>query len=146
MSRLKKHLIKDDGKITLAQKIAERIANSIGVKFLIIQTLAIIAWMLWNSLPWFPHFDPYPFILMNLTLSLQAAYTGPVLLIANKRNERLAQKIADDTHQKAYLTYVMIKEAHDTHLEDLAEEHSKQLDKIHEVLGKRANEMKVDKQ
>lgn len=73
---------------TLGQRAAERLARIIGSwRFLIVQSCLLATWIVLNVVeltihPW----DPYPFILLNLMLSFQAAYTGPVLLIAANRS------------------------------------------------------------
>lgn len=56
-------------------------------RFLIIQSALLAAWIIFNTYALFlEHWDPAPFILLNLMLSFQAAYTGPVLLIAANRS------------------------------------------------------------
>lgn len=72
---------------TLGERIADRMSAGIGSWwFLGIQSVFIVAWVTLNVLiltrkP----FDPYPFFLLNFGFTLQAAYTGPVLLLAGKR-------------------------------------------------------------
>jgi uncharacterized membrane protein len=50
--------------------------------FLVIQTLVVGAWIVINVIAWVKHFDPYPFILLNLLFSTQAAYAAPLILMA----------------------------------------------------------------
>ena len=72
---------------SLGERLADRIAAGIGSwRFLIIQSFIVAGWVALNLLAllrW--HWDPYPFILLNLAFSTQAAYTGPVLLLAGNR-------------------------------------------------------------
>jgi uncharacterized membrane protein len=71
---------------TTGEKLADKIAAGIGSwTFLIIQTCAVIAWLTLNIIGFMRHWDPFPFILLNLLFSVQAAYTGPVLLLAGNR-------------------------------------------------------------
>ena len=73
---------------TLGERLADRIASFIGSwRFLILQTLLVATWVTINSLQVTGriHIDPYPYILLNLAFSTQAAYTGPVLLLAGNR-------------------------------------------------------------
>jgi uncharacterized membrane protein len=73
---------------TMGEKLADGIASFIGSwRFLIIQTVLVASWVLMNSLVITGklHIDPYPYILLNLAFSTQAAYTGPVLLLAGNR-------------------------------------------------------------
>ncbi|MBU6231810.1 DUF1003 domain-containing protein [Patescibacteria group bacterium] len=76
--------------------VAEKVAAVLGSWwFLGIQTVAIGVWMTWNAFPGHEHPDPYPFILLNLALSLQAAYAGPLLLQASNRVEARDRKAAE---------------------------------------------------
>jgi uncharacterized membrane protein len=64
---------------------AEAFARFFGTpKFLIGQTVFVMAWMFINMMGW-TKFDPYPFILLNLAFSLQAAYAAPLILLAQTR-------------------------------------------------------------
>lgn len=113
--------------MTCGQRAAEWMASAIGWKFLIAQTVVIIAWMALNVV-WAFHadrWDPYPFILLNLGLSLQAAYTGPVLLIANKRQEELAAERDQETHDRVTEVLQILQNAHFDQMGALAEIHEK---------------------
>ena len=73
---------------TLGQRLADRTASTIGSwPFLIGQSLFMAAWILVNAVGVLAfHWDPYPFIFLNLLLSFQATYAGPVLLLAANRH------------------------------------------------------------
>jgi uncharacterized membrane protein len=84
---------------TPGQRIADRVAVTVGSwPFIIIQSILLCIWMGFNiylavmehSQPGFlKAWDPYPFILLNLVLSFQAAYTGPVVMMSqNRQNEK----------------------------------------------------------
>jgi len=73
---------------TLGERLADKVAGAIGTwTFLIVQGLFIVAWIVTNAI-WLANksWDPFPFILLNLLFSVQAAYTGPVLLLAGNRS------------------------------------------------------------
>lgn len=73
---------------TRGERAADWVVNRIGSwKFILIQTTLIIAWVVVNSLAFTQviHLDPFPFILLNLFFSTQAAYTGPIVLMASNR-------------------------------------------------------------
>jgi uncharacterized membrane protein len=71
---------------TLGERIADKASAGIGSwRFLIIQTVAVAVWVTLNVVGLIKHWDPFPFILLNLLFSVQAAYTGPVLLLAGNR-------------------------------------------------------------
>lgn len=90
MSRQKSY----DETLTLGQKLADKLSNIIGSwRFIGIQSSFLTFWILLNLFsPKKP--DPYPFILLNLMLSFQAAYTGPILLMAANRQSEIDRKRA----------------------------------------------------
>jgi len=69
----------------LGARIADRVTGFLGSwRFLVIQTIVVILWIAGNIVLLF-HFDPYPFILLNLAFSTQAAYAAPLILLAGNR-------------------------------------------------------------
>jgi hypothetical protein len=73
-------------KLTLDQRTADYVARVVGSwSFIIGQSIILIIWVILNVVAWASHWDPYPFILMNLFLSLQAAYTAPVIMMSQNR-------------------------------------------------------------
>ncbi len=73
-------------KPTLSQKAADLIARTVGSwRFLIIQSILLAGWFILNLVAWFSPWDPYPFIFMNLILSLQSAYTASIVMISENR-------------------------------------------------------------
>lgn len=69
-------------------RFSERIARFLGTgKFLFWQTLFVIAWIAANLLAISFAWDPYPFILLNLAFSTQAAYAAPLILLAQNRQD-----------------------------------------------------------
>ena len=75
---------------TTGQRSADWVARNIGSwKFIIIQSILLTFWVILNVTAFIYHWDPYPFILMNLVLSLQAAYTAPIIMMSqNRQSER----------------------------------------------------------
>lgn len=79
---------------TLGQRAAEAVAHHVGSwKFVLSQTLFLMLWVSLNTSRYAPHWDPYPFILMNLVLSLQAAYTAPMILMSQNRQAEVDRKV-----------------------------------------------------
>ncbi len=75
--------------LTLSQKAADRIANAVGSwEFIILQTILFGMWATLNIVSWFYHWDPYPFVLMNLFLSLEASYAASIILISQNREDK----------------------------------------------------------
>lgn len=81
---------------TLGEKVADAITAQIGSwRFLIIQTIAVALWVAINVLGLFLRWDPYPFVLLNLLFSVQAAYTGPILLLSQNRSAQRDRIMAE---------------------------------------------------
>jgi uncharacterized membrane protein len=75
-----------DEELTAGQQTADLVAKVVGSwRFIIIQSVILLLWAVINIVGWSKHWDPYPFILMNLFLSLQAAYTAPVIMMSQNR-------------------------------------------------------------
>ncbi len=72
------------------QRLADKVASGMGSwKFIIIQTFLVLVWMGLNFVGFVYHWDAYPFILLNLLFSTQAAYAAPIIMMAqNRQNER----------------------------------------------------------
>ncbi len=100
--------------MTLGQRVADRVAVSVGSwPFIIIQSVLLCIWMGFNvylaimehTHPGFlKAWDPYPFILLNLVLSFQAAYTGPVVMMSQNRQtekDRLMAESDFEVNKKA---------------------------------------------
>jgi uncharacterized membrane protein len=65
---------------------AESFARFFGtVRFLVIQTIIVSIWIILNVTAFIHHWDEYPFILLNLMFSTQAAYAAPLILLAQNR-------------------------------------------------------------
>ena len=80
--------------LTLGQKLADKLSNIVGSwRFIGIQSGFIVFWIILNlTAPNKP--DKYPFMFLNILLSFQAAYTGPVLLMAANRQSEIDRKRA----------------------------------------------------
>lgn len=75
---------------TAGQRVADAVANGMGSwTFIICQTIFVIIWMTLNVIGFIRHWDVYPFILLNLIFSTQAAYAAPIIMMAqNRQSER----------------------------------------------------------
>lgn len=76
--------------MNFGQRLADSVAAGMGSwRFIIIQTLIVVLWMALNVVAFVGHWDPYPYILLNLLFSTQAAYAAPIIMMAqNRQNER----------------------------------------------------------
>ncbi|HDL18318.1 MAG TPA: DUF1003 domain-containing protein, partial [Bacteroidetes bacterium] len=73
-------------------------------RFIILQSLMLLCWAFLNLIAWVHHWDPYPFILMNLVLSLQAAYAAPIIMMSQNRQ-------AERDRLEAHNDYMINKKA-----------------------------------
>jgi uncharacterized membrane protein len=69
-------------------RFSEKVARFLGTgRFLAIQTVIVVVWIVLNLTAWIGSWDPYPFILLNLAFSTQAAYAAPLILLAQNRQD-----------------------------------------------------------
>jgi len=90
MALLKNWHLHDLESRTLGQRLSDGVANGMGSwNFIIYQTIVVLIWMALNFMAFAYHWDPYPFILLNLLFSTQAAYAAPIIMMAqNRQNDR----------------------------------------------------------
>ena len=87
----------------LGARIADRVTGFLGSwRFIVIQTVIVIIWIAGNVILLF-HFDVYPFILLNLAFSTQAAYAAPLILLAGNRASLRDRLTLEHTAAKADL-------------------------------------------
>ena len=84
-------------------QLSERLARFLGTgKFLFWQTLTVVAWITVNLVAVSLRWDPYPFILLNLAFSTQAAYAAPLILLAqNRQDDRDRVSLEEDRKRAA---------------------------------------------
>jgi uncharacterized membrane protein len=89
--------ITESATLSLAQRISDMVASTVGSwQFIIFQSIGIIAWIVINSVSSKNLWDPYPFILLNLMLSFQAAYTAPIIMMSQNRLSEIDRKQANN--------------------------------------------------
>lgn len=77
-------------------RVAERVARFLGTPYYIVgQSVLVVLWIAFNGYSLLVHFDPYPFILLNLAFSTQAAYAAPLILLAQTRQTDRDKSHAD---------------------------------------------------
>ena len=81
---------------------AEKLARFFGTpRYILGQTLIVVAWIVLNSVGWVYHWDPRPWIMLNLVFSTQAAYAAPLILLAQTRQadrDKLHGEMIDKRH------------------------------------------------
>ncbi|MBV9991621.1 MAG: DUF1003 domain-containing protein [Alphaproteobacteria bacterium] len=86
--------------VTLGQRVADGVAATMGSwKFIIIQSAILVSWITLNLVAWIAHWDPYPFILLNLALSFQAAYAAPFIMMSQNRQQDIDRAQAKNDYQ-----------------------------------------------
>ncbi len=118
---------------TIGQRIADNVARGMGSwKFIIIQTVIVIVWMILNGVAFIYHWDPFPFILLNLVFSTQAAYAAPIIMMSqNRAGERDRAQAQND-----YETNIAAKEEIEQLMRRLDSIEVDKLDKILAILEK----------
>jgi uncharacterized membrane protein len=83
--------------LTVGQKIADTVASTMGSwRFIIIQSIILLFWIALNVTAFVQQWDPYPFILLNLALSFQAAYAAPFIMMSQNRQQDIDRKSAEN--------------------------------------------------
>ena len=84
--------------LNFGDRLADLVAAGMGSwRFIIIQTIIVVVWMILNVVAFIFHWDPYPFILLNLIFSTQAAYAAPIIMMSqNRQSQRDRVQAAED--------------------------------------------------
>lgn len=97
LSHSRKHIHES---VTFGERVADAVAQQMGSwRFIIIQSCIVFCWIVLNAVGFAFRWDPYPFILLNLAFSTQAAYTGPILQMTSNRSA--ARDRMRDDHEAA---------------------------------------------
>lgn len=119
--------------LTYGQRLADKVANGMGSwRFIIWQTIVVAIWMILNFIAFCYHWDPYPFILLNLVFSTQAAYAAPIIMMSQNRQSERDRKHADEDYKVNVESKIEIEQLQ-KHLNAIE---IKKLDKIIELLEK----------
>ena len=86
--------------LTFGQRIADTVAANMGSwRFIIIQSAILVVWIILNVTAYIQQWDPYPFILLNLALSFQAAYAAPFIMMSQNRQQDIDRQKAENDFQ-----------------------------------------------
>lgn len=127
---------------SLGDRLADAVASGMGSwRFIILQTIFVLLWMTVNVVGIFAHWDAYPFILLNLLFSTQAAYAAPIIMMAQNRaadRDRLQAQNDYETNMEAEHRIELLQQQishfkHDTHSQRMLELEAKiaELEKSH---------------
>ncbi|HRE19843.1 MAG TPA: DUF1003 domain-containing protein [Rhabdaerophilum sp.] len=85
---------------SLGARIADAVATTVGSwRFIVVQSLLLLAWIAANAIGFWKAWDPYPFILLNLILSFQAAYTAPIIMMSQNRQAEIDRRQAESDYR-----------------------------------------------
>lgn len=126
--------------LTPGQRIADAVAAGMGSwKFIIWQTIFVLIWMALNVVGFVRHWDAYPFILLNLIFSTQAAYAAPIIMMSqNRQSERDRVQAQDD-----YRCNMEAKQEIESLQIQLNKIETEKLDKIMAMLEEMKNSQKL---
>lgn len=86
--------------LTPGQRIADQVAATMGSwRFIVIQSALLVIWVMLNITAYVRHWDPYPFILLNLALSFQAAYAAPFIMMSQNRQQDVDRREAANDYR-----------------------------------------------
>ena len=138
--------------LSLGERIADRFATVMGSwPFIICQSIILAVWVALNLTAYINHWDPYPFILLNLMLSFQAAYAAPIIMMSQNRQadkDRLQSKSDYEVNLKAEMEIMQLhekfNELRDHYWADLVRMQQQQIDMlerlIHELCGRESSQ------
>ncbi|TSD87047.1 DUF1003 domain-containing protein [Mycobacterium sp. KBS0706] len=107
------HRAKHHGDLSFGQRLADGVAATVGSwRFIIVQSGLLALWIVLNVVGWIQAWDPYPFILLNLALSFQAAYTAPILMMSQNRQAEIDRHNADSDYKINIKAELEIEQLH----------------------------------
>jgi uncharacterized membrane protein len=136
-----------EGHRTVSEMVADGFARAVGSwTFIIIQSVLLTFWVIANVIHVIKPWDPYPFILLNLALSFQAAYASPIIMMSQNRQARLA-----DQRNHLALQIALLAEQEDTQTLQLLRKICEKLDvpmddRIEEALEQATDPEKIIRQ
>jgi uncharacterized membrane protein len=99
---------------SLGDRIADQVAATMGSwPFIIIQSILLALWVVLNVVAFIQHWDPYPFILLNLMLSFQAAYAAPIIMMSQNRQASIDRQEAKHDYEVNMKAELEIELLHD---------------------------------
>jgi uncharacterized membrane protein len=86
--------------LTRGAALADWVAETVGSwRFIVIQSVVLAIWIALNAVAFIQHWDPYPFILLNLVLSFQAAYAAPIIMMSQNRQSEIDRRSAQHDYR-----------------------------------------------
>jgi uncharacterized membrane protein len=128
---------------TIGERISDKVAEVMGSwKFIIIQSTILAFWVVLNVTAYIYHWDPYPFILLNLALSFQAAYAAPIIMMSQNRQsekDRMQSKNDYEVDMKAEMEILQLhekfNELRDSYWADLVRMQQQQIEMLERIVS-----------
>ena len=99
---------------TFGNKTSDRISALVGSwKFIFFQTVVLTVWVILNITAWLDNWDPYPFILLNLIVGIQATYTAPIIMMSQNRKEQKDRQRAENDYMVNLKSELEIRQLHE---------------------------------
>ena len=112
--RAASHEAPDPTHLSVGQKVADMVAATMGSwTFIILQSIILLIWIILNVTAYMKQWDPYPFILLNLALSFQAAYAAPFIMMSQNRQQEIDRQAARGDYQVNIKAELEIELLHD---------------------------------
>jgi len=129
--------------LSFGQRVADRVAETMGSwTFIIVQSTVLLIWIALNVAAYMNHWDPYPFILLNLGLSFQAAYAAPIIMMSQNRQaekDRLQTKNDYEVDMKAEMEIMQLhekfNELRDSYWADLVQLQQRQIEMLEQIVA-----------
>jgi len=129
--------------LSFGQRVADRVAETMGSwPFIIVQSTILLAWIVLNVAAYMNHWDPYPFILLNLGLSFQAAYAAPIIMMSQNRQadkDRMQTKNDYEVDLKAEMEIMQLhekfNELRDSYWSDLVRMQQQQIEMLERIIS-----------
>ena len=129
--------------LTLGQRISDDVAAMMGSwRFIIIQSTLLAVWVVLNISAYINHWDPYPFILLNLALSFQAAYAAPIIMMSQNRQsekDRMQSRNDYEVDMKAEMEIMQLhekfNELRDSYWADLVRMQQQQIEMLGRIIS-----------
>jgi len=129
--------------LSFGQRVADHVAETMGSwRFIISQSIILTIWVALNVAAYARHWDPYPFILLNLALSFQAAYAAPIIMMSQNRQaekDRLQSTNDYEVDMKAEMEIMQLhekfNELRDSYWNDLVRMQERQIEMLERIIG-----------
>lgn len=143
LRKLRPARAKREAQPLLGARVADTVARTVGSwRFILIQSAILLFWIALNVIGYIRAWDPYPFILLNLVLSFQAAYTAPIIMMSQNRQAEIDRRQAENDYRINVKAEMEIELLH-TKIDAMREQEILQLTRTIETLVEQLADLKA---